>query len=91
MKKHLRIQKFLLCLCITLFLPYVPLAQKLNSGALWLGFPYKFYTIYAQNNFSVHFSLGAFLGNLFIIYLICTLILAMIDKIKIAIKKEDSR
>ena len=81
-------QRLILCLCITFFLPYIPLTQGVESGALLLGFPYKFYTVYTQNDFSVHFSIGAFLLDEFISNLICTLLLVIPDKVKKSITKE---
>lgn len=88
MKKIWSKQRLILCLCITFFLPYIPLTQGVESGTLWLGFPYKFYTVYTQNDFSVHFSIGSFLLDVFIIYLICTVLLVIADKAKKSITKE---
>lgn len=82
MKKFLSIQRLILCLCITFFLPYIPLTQGVESGVLRLGFPYKFYTVYTQHDFSIHFSIGSFLLDVLIIYFICTLILVIVDKVK---------
>ena len=86
-KKFFNMQRFIVCLCITLLVPYIPITQKVVSDALWLGFPYKFYVIHAYEKFSTHFSIGTFFLNIFIIYLIYTLILIIANKIKTAIKR----
>lgn len=88
MKKYLR--RLFPCLCITLFLPYIPLAQEVEDGVLWLGFPYKFYAVYAQHDFAVHFGVGAFLLDVFIIYLIYAVTLAIIDKCKTTTRRRAS-
>lgn len=91
MKKLLNNQRLILCLCIALFLPYISLTQEVESGALLLGFPCKFYTIYTQHNNAIHFNIGSFPLDVFIIYLICTLILTIVDKVKKVMEKKDSR
>lgn len=60
-------------------------------NALWLGFPYKFYTIYTVNDFAIHFGIGTFLLDVFIYYFIYTLIYVIADKVRNAIKKEISK
>lgn len=87
-KRVWNIQRLIHSLCITLFLAYIPFTQETMSDALWLGFPYKFYTIYARDDFAIHFGIGTFLLDVFITYLIYTLILALAVKIRKAIKKE---
>lgn len=72
-KNFFNTQKLIYCLCITLFLAYIPCTQEALSDTLLLGYPYKFYTIHASKNFSIHFGIGTFLLDLFIIYLIYTL------------------
>ena len=84
-------QRFIFCLCITSLVPYIPITQKVVPDALRLGFPYKFYVIYAHEKFSTHFSISTFFLNVFIIYLIYTLILIIVNKIKTAIKREGSQ
>lgn len=86
-KKFLNVQRLIHSLCITLFLAYMPFAQEMISDALWLGFPYKFYTIYTLHDFAIHFGIGTFLSDVFIIYLIYTLILIIAKKIRKAIRQ----
>lgn len=81
-KKAINSQRLIYSVCLTMIVPYIPFAQKVTAEALWLGFPYKFYTIYALNDFSIHFSIGTFLLDVFIIYVIYTLVSILIDKIK---------
>lgn len=86
-KKLWNIQRLIHSLCIVLFLAYIPFTQKTMSDALYLGFPYKFYTIYVHNDFAIHFGIGTFLLDVFIIYFIYTLVLAIAVKLK-GYKKE---
>lgn len=65
----------------------MPFAQETISDSLWLGFPYKFYTIYTLHDFAIHFGIGTFLSDVFIIYLIYTLILIIAKKIRKPIKR----
>jgi ABC-type uncharacterized transport system permease subunit len=82
-KKALDIRRVFYSIGLTLLIPYIPFTQKIAEDVLWLGFPYKFYAIHVlNNNFSIHFSIETFLLNVFIIYVIYTLILVLIDKLK---------
>lgn len=63
-------------------IPYIPFAQEVTTEALRLGFPYKFYTIYILHDFSIHFNVGTFLLDVFIMYIIYSLVSSLIDKIK---------
>lgn len=67
----------------------MPFAQETISDTLWLGFPYKFYTIYTPHDFAIHFGIGTFLLDVFIVYLIYTLILIIAQKIRKAIEQGD--
>lgn len=90
-RKFLNIQRLIHSLCITLLLAYIPITQEAMPNALWLGFPYKFYTIYTVNDFAIHFGIGTFLLDVFIYYFIYTLIYVIADKVRNAIKKEISK
>ena len=86
-KRFWNIKRLIHSLCIVLFLAYIPFTQKTMSDALYLGFPYKFYTIHVRNDFAIHFGIGTFLLDVFITYLIYTLVLAIAVKIKRVVKR----
>ena len=81
-KKVVNSQRLIYSVCLAMMIPYIPFTQEVTAGALWLGFPYKFYTIYTLNDFSIHFGIGTFLLDVFIVYVIYTLVSILIDKVK---------
>lgn len=84
MKKSLiNRRRLIYCIGLTFIVPYFPFVQENTGNTLWLGFPYKFYTVYyTQNGFSIHFGIGTFILDLIVFYVICTLILVLVKKMQ---------
>lgn len=80
--KKIKIQRLLFSLCVTMATSYFSLFQEKSPEELKLGFPCRFYTIYARDNYPTCLNLGAFITNIAILYFICTVITIAYKKVK---------
>lgn len=83
MKRYHKIEELFIVIGFVMCIPYIPLTQKIEENLLLLGFPYKFYSIHinTQQIISIHFSMGNFLLDIIIIYVIYMLLKKTISKI----------
>lgn len=84
-KKFLKVKNLFYSICIAMSMSYLPFAQNSDKAdTLWLGFPYKFYSIHINmfRGFAIHFAIGTFILDVFIVYVLYTIILNLIDKRK---------